>query len=266
MNIRNAILAPIGRTGALVGFSLLAGQAIACDLSLWNGGMGGSPVAAQPNEAAQVSRYSGLCAMEAPTSVVSYVQDNSPGGIARIRARFYFLNELDSGSAAFIYRGYSSTSGSGPLFTIRANDAGTVALVDNATGSSVQQNAATDWVSVEIDWSQGSGDGVISLSVNGQTAVVDNTLSNSGAGLQSVRLGNLNGASGTLTFDAYESRRTTEIGRLLAGDANGNGSVTITDASAIVAELDGTLQSGQPDCNENGAVTITDASCVVSLL
>lgn len=265
MNIMNGIRAPIGRAGALVGLILLAGQALACDLTLWNGGKGGDPLAAQPNQSPNAARYSGFCGMETRSGQVDYVQDNSPGGIARIRARFYVLNELDPGQSGVVYRGFSSTTGAGVLFSVFLSAAGNVTLVDNATGQSVSQSGSTDWLSVEIDWSQGSGNGVIRLSVNGQTATVDNSLSNSGAGLQAVRLGNLGAAIGTLTFDAYESRRTTEIGRLLAGDADNNGSVGGGDITAVIDEfLNGNLASGQPDCDENGTIGGGDISCIIS--
>ncbi|MEX2499949.1 MAG: dockerin type I domain-containing protein [Wenzhouxiangellaceae bacterium] len=249
--------------GCLLGLFMAAQSAAACTVGNWSANSG-NVNAGDPNTG--LARYSGLCAMETPDGAVAWVQDNSPGGINRIRARFYVLNNIDSGQSVQIYRGFSSTGGTGLLFTVVMNSSGSVVLRDNVVNQTVSQSASTKWLSVEIDYAQGSGDGAISLSVNGQTPAVNSGLNNAGAALQSVRLGNLQGTAGTLNFDAYESRRTTEVGRLLVGDANNSGSVNIADASAIIAELDGTLQIGQADCNENGVINITDASCVISLL
>lgn len=249
--------------GCLLGLLMAAQSAVACTVDNWSANSG-NVTAGGPD--ISIARYSGVCASQTPDGAVAWVQDNSPGGINRIRARFYVLNGLDSGQSAVVYRGFSDTSGGSSLFTVRLATDGTVKLIDNETAQQVEQTASTPWVSIEIDWSQGSGDGTISLSVNGQGPVADNSLNNAGSALQSVRLGNLLGVAGTLNFDAYESRRTTAVGRLLVGDANNSGAVNIADASAIIAELDGTLQIGQADCNENGFINIADASCVIALL
>ncbi len=250
--------------GCLVGLMMAAQSAMACTVGNWSADSG-NVNAGGPNTG--VARYSGLCAMGAPDGKVSWVQDNSPGGINRIRARFYVLNNIDSGQSVQVYRGFSSTNGTGLLFTVIMNSSGSVVLRDHVANQDVSQVASTKWLSIEIDYAQGSGDGVISLSVNGQTPALNSSLNNAAAAaLQSVRLGNLQGTGGTLNFDAYESRRTTAIGRLLVGDANNSGSVNIADASAIIAELDGTTQTGQADCNENGVINIADASCIISLL
>lgn len=254
-----------GATATLaLGLLLGAQNAIACTVDNWNGGNSENITAGGPDIG--LARYSGLCAMETPASTAAWVQDNSPGGINRIRARLYVLNELASGQSAVIYRGFSTDTGTGPLFTVRLATDGTVRLIDNATAAEVQQTSSTNWVSVEIDWSQGSGNGTISLSINGQTPAANNALNNTGSSLQSVRLGNLLGAAGSLNFDAYESRRTTEIGRLIRGDADANGSVGGGDISAIIDEfLNGNLAEGQPDCDENGNIGAGDISCIIQI-
>jgi hypothetical protein len=75
----------------------------------------------------------------------------------------------------------------------------------------------------------------------------------------------MGGFTGEITFDAYEAHRSTSVGALLVGDANGNGAVNSTDVSALLieTELGGTLAPGQPDCNMNGIVNSTDASCIL---
>jgi len=260
------------RAAATIALGLLLGAqtAMACTVGNWNGGTSGAGVLASgpdgPDGKPAISRYSGVCAMQAAESSSEWVQDNSPGGIERIRARFYLLNDLAAGQSAQIYRGFSSTTGSGPLFTVTMNDAGQVVLRDNTVVQNVSQSSGSKWTSVEIDWSQGSGTGVISLSVNGQSPDVLSTLNNAGSSLQSIRLGNLNGAGGALNFDAYESRRTTEIGRLCVGDADGSGERGLGDLQAIFEEFQfGTLASGQPDADENGDVGLGDLQTVFEI-
>jgi hypothetical protein len=100
-------------------------------------------------------------------------------------------------------------------------------------------------------------------------------LSNVGNALQSVRLGNLNGAgagslaaagSSPVVFDSYESRRTTEVGRLCVGDADGNGQRGIGDLEAIFDEFQfDNLASGNPDANEDGSIGISDLEVVFQI-
>jgi hypothetical protein len=92
----------------------------------------------------------------------------------------------------------------------------------------------------------------------------------SGTGtVEAVRLGTPNGMagmSGTLAYDAFESHRTTPVGALLSGDANNSGAISVADVVALLNELAGTLQLGQPDCNETGSVTVADAVCLINSL
>jgi len=268
----NSRLGRSASAAVLLGMLMGVQPAMGCTVDNWNGGNSGAGVLASgpdgPDGKPAIARYSGVCAMQTADSSAEWVQDESPGGIDRIRARFYVLNELASGQSAVVYRGFSTDAGTGSLFTVRLATDGTVRLIDNATGIDVEQSAATPWVSVEIDWTQGSGDGVISLSVNGQAPVLQNALNNAGSSLQSVRLGNLLGAAGTLNFDAYESRRSTAVGTLCACDANASGDdvVNIQDYVVTTNEAGGTsLASGQPDCNGNGSVDIQDMVAIINI-
>lgn len=265
MNFKT-VAAQTAAAACLLGLMMAAQSAMACTVGNWSTNSGNVD-AGGPDTS--LARYSGLCAMGAPDTAVAWVQDNSPGGINRIRARFYVLNELDSGQSAVVYRGFSDTSGGGPLFTVRLATDGTVRLIDNATATEVQQTASTNWVSVEIDWSQDSVNGTISLSVNGQAPVVNDLLSNTGSSLQAVRLGNLLGAAGSLNFDAYESRRTTAIGRLCVGDGNGDGSIGFPDVTEVFNEVSSAgveLSAGQPDVDENGSVGFPDVTQAFGLV
>jgi hypothetical protein len=69
-----------------------------------------------------------------------------------------------------------------------------------------------------------------------------------------------------MIFDAYESRRTTSVGRLTVGDASGDGAVDISDVTNIVDDVFGTPSTGTPDCDENGIVDISDVTCAVDIV
>jgi len=252
--------------GLFAAGALLASQAaLACQTTAWSDTSGA--VAAGDPAVEGIARYQGLCGLEATGQ--GFVQDDSPGGIDRIVARFYALNNLSAASTADIYSGFSATDGTGERFSVTLDDTGQVTLTDNVSGQSVSQSGANPWVSVEIDWGQGAGSGFISLSVDGQAPVESTSLSNDGATLQSVRLGNLNGAGGTLGFDSYESRRSTAVGRLCNCNANGSGDdvVNIQDIVTVVNDAgDNTfLSPGTPDCNEDGQVAIQDIVQTVNL-
>lgn len=262
--ISNSILGRTAAAGALLLGAAFAGQAaMACTLDNWSDSSGA--VAAGDPIADSIVRYSGLCGMETPDGAIGYVQDDNPGGIDRIVARFYFL--ADNTTPTEIYAGYGDNAGGSERFSV-AYDGTDVTLTDTTSGLSVAQQANSgDWNSIEIDWAQGAGNGVISLSVNGAAPNEDTDLNNAGAQLQSVRLGNLNGSTGATGFDAYESRRSTAVGRLIVSDANNDSTVNVGDITVISNEVfSSTLATGQPDCNEDGTVNVGDITCASNII
>lgn len=244
--------------GGLVGLVMAAQSAMACTVDNWdansNGATPGSVVADSPTA---ISRYSGLCGMNTAASTVGWVQDNSPAGINRIRARFYVL--ADQTSDAIIYRGLNGSNAE--IFRVLFRAGGLITFASSGATASAPGNIG-DWNSIEIDWNADAGQ--MSLSVNGQPAVTSPF--SSAQTVSSVRLGNLNAASGTLSFDAYESRRSTEIGRLCVGDADNNGERGISDLDAIFNEFQfDNLAAGQPDADEDGDVGISDLNTVFQI-
>jgi len=250
---------------ALVSGAIFAAQgSMACTLDNWSTTTG-AVTAGDPSPGNSIQRYSGFCGMEATGQ--GYVQDDSPGGIDRIVARFYVLNT--NTATAEVYAGFGSTNGSDQRFSLELDTSGQVTLTDLASNQSVSQTGTTAWLSVEVDWAQGSGDGVVSLSVNGQTPDEMDSLSNIGTPLASIQLGNLNGAAGDLTFDAYESRRSTAVGRLCLGDADANAAINFLDVSAVFDEVSSgsaILAQGQPDVNETGSVNFVDVTGLFDLV
>ena len=85
--------------------------------------------------------------------------------------------------------------------------------------------------------------------------------------VEAVQLGAPNGMggfTGEITFDAYEAYRTTNVGALLAGDANDDGNVNSWDTAGIINENLGViLAQGQPDCNGDGNVNSGDTVCII---
>lgn len=259
--------------GGVVGLFLAAQAASACTLNNWSAVVGldetdasqgtiapGGPNPTAPDEVLS-ARYSGLCAMAA--SGQGYVEDTSPGGIDRIRARFYVL--ADNTDNAVVYEGFNGTTS---IFTVQVGSDGVVTLSgDGISPPLTAAGSSGNWNSIELDWNAG-GDQV-SLWVNSDAATesADDTGGlNSGQVVTSVQLGNLSAAAGSLSFDAYESRRTTEVGRLLRGDADGNSTVGGGDITAIIDEfLNGNIAEGQPDCDENGSIGAGDISCIIQI-
>lgn len=241
-----------------------AAPAMACTTANWSSESGGV-VADDPNTPTSVARYQGECGLE--VSGTGYVQDDRPGGIDRIVTRFYVLN--DNTATSTVYSGFGDTGGGDERFSVTLDNAGLVTLTDTVSGQSVSQSGATNWLSVEIDWARGAGSGFINLSVNGQTAQETTGLTNdTGPSLSSVRLGNLNGAAGTLSFDSYESRRSTAVGRLCNCNANGSGDdvVNINDIVTVNNEAGGgALATGTPDCNNDGSINVQDIVETVNL-
>lgn len=252
---------------ALLGMLIGIQPALACSKANWLGGNTGAGVLASgpdgPDGKPAIARYSGVCAMQTAAGSTEWVQDNSPGGIDRIRARFYVLaNNTDN---AVVYRGFND--GGGAIFSVNLNPAnGNVRLLSISGENAICFNCANvgSWNSIEIDWNAGGGD--MSISVNTEAPV--STSFTSTETVSSVRLGNLDGAGGTLNFDAYESRRSTEVGRLLACNAqNEDTAINVLDALAVINEInDAGLASGQPDCNEDGSVNVLDALDIINII
>jgi hypothetical protein len=71
----------------------------------------------------------------------------------------------------------------------------------------------------------------------------------------------------SFTFDAFEAHRTTNVGALLACDANGDVNVSIADVLTALNEVNtATLAGGQPDCNTDGNVSIADVLSTLTIV
>lgn len=257
---------------ALLAAMSFANSAMACSLANWSANSG-AVVANQPNGAAgdpgadttAVARYEGLCGLRATGQ--GFVQDNRPNGINRIVTRFYVLNQLSAGQTATVYQGFGNEAGGLSRFQVTLATNNTITLTDTATGQSVSQPGNGGWDSVQLDWGSDAAAGFISLSVNGAAASQITGLSNAGT-LESVRMGNLNGATGNLNFDAYLAQRSTATARVCNCNANGSTDdvVNVQDIVVLVNESGGVgLANGTPDCNEDGNINVQDIVQTVNI-
>ncbi|MGM0657940.1 MAG: dockerin type I domain-containing protein [Pseudomonadota bacterium] len=262
----NMVAARTVAAGCVLGLFLAAQSASACTLQSWSSVSGavapGGPNPDETNNEVQSPRYSGLCAMAA--SEQGFVEDTNPGGIDRIRARFYVL--ADNTADAVVYEGFN---GSTSIFTVGLGADGAVTLSgDGISQSLTAAGVSGNWNSIEIDWDAGGGQIALWVNSDADSENPDSSGSLTSSELvSSVRLGNLNSAAGALSFDAYESRRTTAVGQLLRSDANADGARNSQDIAEMVNELLGSsLAPGQVDCNEDGEINSQDLACLVNIL
>ena len=238
----------------LIAGTFSASTAMACTTALWNGGTEGAPLAGSPSD---VSRVSGLCAME--LAAAGSVKDTSPAAEAKAIMRFYVFAELNSGTPV-IFEAFSDDGATSSLLTVSFDGSDFVFDAGAGASAAVPGNPS-GWNLVELDWTGGTA---MDYWVNADslTEAVTGSVTAAAGTMESVILGTRDTYTGTLTFDAYESHRSTPVGALLIGDADGNGEVKNADAIDILIEarpFGAVLTSGQPDCNLDGEVKNDDA-------
>ncbi len=264
------------RKQLMIGLIAAAGMnlASACQISLWNGV--NTATAANTGEATAgsgFSRYSGKCSLRTTGgAAATYVEDISVNGATTYKARFYlFTGDANTTGTGFVYVARSSGGSPADMIRIALNGSN---LETTVAGAATQPTAvpvvANRYYAVELEWANGTAQ-PFALRVTGSatgTSVTETRTATvtQAATLGSVRLGLSAGATGTAQFDEYDSRRTTNPGRLCRGDANNNAAIQGNDRGAITNDINGTLALGQPDCNENGLVQGSDRGCVTALI
>lgn len=269
MKIKNLALA----TAALLGL-VGAPATFACSIAAWNGTAGGTPVAGRPTDATPVSRYSGQCGLRAAASG-TFVADNTPTAEAAFRARFYVYTGLTGGSAV-VYRALNASSVEQIGVTYNHGTPGTFSFAIPGVAAQTVPANANAWYSIELNWAAA---GTLAATVRGAGGTTDATVNitggTAGGAIDTAQLGWVSG-SGTagpraIIADAYESRRSTAIGRLCRGDANNDGTRNSGDILQARNEFLTRLQpapflaSGQPDASENGVVDSQDQLVIRNL-
>src|SRR6056297_502926 len=263
---------------ALLGLSMNA-QAQTCVVSNWSNAtsLTDADAGTQNTLASDNRRYGGPCGLRAPGGGVAYVTDETPSAEGTYIARFYaFLDNAGSDPAVI----YEATDGVDARAQVWYNfpNAGdlTLRVADNgATDNDLTfSGVGSGWHSVEFVW-EAAASADIRFAVNGATDLeFGSALDTSGFQIADASLGNVNGgATGSMDFDAFDSRRISRPGRLCRGltdegrPVGGSGfqEINLSDAQAIFAEFasnGGTPAGGIPDYDENGFVQLADAQAV----
>jgi hypothetical protein len=265
----------------IVGGLLLLGlgfgsSAHACTTDGWLGGVSGMPANGDAGSPLAVSRYSEFCALEITDT--SWVQ-SSLASDNRYIGRFYVLPELTGSGAVDLFIAYEDEVGGAPLFVISYTGSSFEFDADGAGGGSGTATAESGWNLIEFEYDADSGNfnywvnETWNFVTEAYTTGPTGTFASGGGTVESVRLGAPSGldnfTGGTITYDAFEAHRTTSVGALKVGDANGNNSVNIFDMIGVQNEIldpANSLAVGQPDCNENGSVNVFDMICVQNII
>src|SRR5690625_307321 len=261
-NLRKMILAGAA-LAVCTGFALNA-QAQDCTVDNWDvqQGLADSDTGTQ---GANNRRYGGPCGLRVGLDGTErYVGDDSPNGETSYIARFYtFLDDVTTSDPVMIFAAGDDNDNS--LLEVSYEDGDlTLAVYGATTEAATFSDIGTGWHSVEVVWAAGE-DTLFKVDEEGDLVVNADT---SGQSIHYADLGNLNDADGgSIDFDDFDSRRSERPGRLLVGDANGDGSISASDLVAIQRELNGLdFAAGQPDCRENGSISASDLVCVTGIM
>jgi hypothetical protein len=242
-----------------------------CTLAGWvatPGVVEGSPN--NPPPAPPVPRYSGLCAIQ--TDAVGEFLSVSHAEESAYFVRFYYYTGNWSGGTVDIYQ---ARDGVNAVQVKVQHAAGTSNQLRFSADGGVLRTApvvANRWYAIELGWTAGAS-GTLAITVTGAGSDTPlaitpiSGLNNDSTTITQSRMGLISGSgSGAVGFDAFELRRDASPGRLVRGDATGNGVVNVGDAIVARNEaLGGALSPGQPDCNEDGVVNVGDSICIRNL-
>ncbi len=221
-----------------------------------------------------INRFSELCAMQVDDQgAPGYVQSNGttiPDD--RYIGRFYVFPNVSGSGDVDILVAYSDdlAAPEDELFAISFDGTHFNFDAGGATGGSDSWEAESGWNLVEFEF---NSDGTFNYWVNAawnfdtlSYAAPSGSFDSGTGGVQAVRLGTPNGMagqSGSYSFDAFEAHRSTNVGALIACDADdsGNPDINVNDILAVIDERFGsppTLAQGQPDCNFDGEINLND--------
>jgi hypothetical protein len=270
-------LGPMLIAGSLL-FSL--SDANACTTAAWTAPDVGAPTAGGPDN--DVSRYSGLCGLQANLPGPSYVKESvahaTEGGSTPFQARFFVHTGVSAGSPV-VFRAVDGASNSVIDVAYNATTQNFTFTPAGASAASTATNSAPRdrWVEVRLAYQAGQP-------FNASTTYLDTVSSIAATGnvgaatIDEVRMGVVaaNGAvaSNGLFFDEYEASRAAigaaAFAPMCRGDANASGEYDLADIFAVVDEFlrnQGDLARprapGQPHYTGTVAVVLGDIFGVV---
>lgn len=231
-------------------------------------------------------RYGGPCGLRvAVDGEERYLTDDSPLTELQYIVRFYaFLNNAGDDPVLI----FAADDGDDDVIQVwynvdenLADSPGdlTLNVVDSGDSNNTLsfEGIGNGWHSIELVW-ESSDSADIRFAVNTTEdddldLTFPSAIDTSGITVMNAHLGNILGAgtggSGlSMDFDDFDSRRISRPGRLLVGDANGDGQINFFDLFAVNNELapGDNFAAGQPDCTESGEVNFFDLFCINNLL
>lgn len=267
--IRSKVVQLAVAVGMLVGAQSVFAQ---CSTAAWTGAAttatAGLPTAGFP-------RYSGRCSLRA-AAVGQFVTDGSPNGTeTSYNARFYTAAPAFTGEADIFQ---ARDTGGTNIIRVTYDGAQFKFYVNGTANTAVVAAAPNRYYGVEVRWTAA---GTFTALVKGAAAVNATTVTISGftgGTIDTARLGWISG--GTLAggataphFDEFDSRRTSTIGFLCRGDANGDRAINIFDRGIVNQDINAqngivgaNLAIGQPDANEDFAINIFDRGIINGLI
>lgn len=264
---------------ALVGLIFSSGAFAQCSVANWSenhltpSSDAGSPAA--------VSRYSESCGFKVVNA--SWVESHHSSDEVYI-ARFYVLPSGSGGTVdLFVAWDNDDVSVGAELFKVSYDGTNYIFDVSGAAGTSASATATapSGWSLIEVKYDATAGgtadfqfwvnetwDFAGEAYTTGPTGQFDQDLTGV---VEAVQLGAPGGVDtyNAFTFDAFEAHRTTNVGDLLACDADASGALNILDILAQVNESFGNpsvLGQGQPDCDKSGSVNILDILAAVNIV
>lgn len=246
--------------------SQIATAAPSCQLTRWSSTTtsGGIGVTLVTGGAMPVQRYAGYCGLLL-TAPGNFVTDDSPNDETSFRARFYVL-VTPMGAETLVLRARNAAGAN--MLTVKFTGTAFEFATSGGVASMSAAVTANRWYSIELNWAAGKSMTATLQGAGGVALPTIGTAASSAADrIDSVSLGWISGGTaGSVAVDGYESRRTTAIGRLCRGDANGDSVRNFADQVSLRNEvLLMDISAGQPDCNEDGAINSGDIVCVRNL-
>ncbi len=197
------------------------------DFSAWSSNSNDSGDLAVSSNYVYIGDYALEAIIDDTNSI--YVQDDSPDSETRYRTRFYIDTNGMTMADGDVFTIFADGNADSPLvielgYTISNGYQIRTGIIDDSSSYSYSSWYPIDdnWHAIEIDWNAATGvglnDGFLILWIDGSEKETVSNVDNDTKRVSQIRIGVVDGldvgASGTIYFDAFESRSITYIGEL----------------------------------------------------